>query len=84
MAVGITYSWPWPLSKICLRNPAFQNPAMTCDRNAVKVSSSIGMVPGIPIWWNGCEPYQIGCATVQPVFFATASAIRVTRKVSSP
>jgi hypothetical protein len=30
------------------------------------------------------EPYHIGCATVQPVFWAIASAMRVTRNVSSP
>src|SRR5579884_2628634 len=37
IAVGITYSWPCPLSRICLRNPMFQNPAIIARTNPVVV-----------------------------------------------
>ena len=37
------------------------------------------IVPFWPRWWYGCEPYQIGCATVQPVAFATCSQSLVSR-----
>jgi hypothetical protein len=42
------------------------------------------MVPGMPRWLCGCDPYQIGWAMVQPIFMATCSTMRVTRYVSSP
>ena len=80
----MTSSCAWPFRKICLRNPVFHSPAMmarSCPRNT---SSGTTIVPGMPRWLYGCDPYHTGSATVQPVLSATCSAMRVTRNVSSP
>ena len=84
MATGREYSCPCRLMKICLRKPVFQNPVMIARRKSIKTLSGRGIVQGWPMWWKGCEPYQTGSATVQPVFSATISAMRVTINVSSP
>ena len=84
MADGMMYSWPWLLIRICLRNPAFQYP-VTIERTSAEVrSSGMGTVPVCPRWANGCDAYQSGSATVQPVFWAIISHIRVTINTSSP
>ena len=84
MADGRAYSWPCIEMNICLRKPVFQKPEIIERRWSMKTLSGSGTVPGWPIWWKGCDPYHMGMATVQPVFCATISAIRVTMKVSSP
>jgi len=62
----------------------FQKPAIIARTNPQKMSSGMTTVPGMPRWWYGCDPNHSGSLTVHPVRSATASAIRVTRKISSP